>query len=735
MKWILLVLPLALVAQTIEEKRGQLLDANFHLTERAKRQMEEVNEELATLRAELKELHSTVDVEDEEACQEVLGRVQEIRSEIRWIEEAWRETAVAMGESELYALWHEPWTSLEQLVIDYGSPDYVYVIPPEVGGMRLSISSNIPVPRESWDEMLSLVLAQNGVGICKVNPYVKQLYIVAQQPALIEHVTDRIEDLDLVDPQERVCFILHSQREAPRVTRFLDRFINPLDTTLHLFGDDLFILSSAQSIRELLKLYRFVDASVDDRGYQLVSLKKFKNDEIVQILDIHFDTNKEEQGNALLALAPASMPRVLFLSGPSEVVKEAEEMVAELESQAADPQEVTLYTYTAKHSDAEELAKALGEVYGLMKGEAISSEIVIEEGVESEGLAIDPAPVTTSRPTNLNGAPQRAGNFVVFPKTGTIIMVVEQALLNPLKELLGKLDLPKKMVRIDVLFFEKKIEGNQRFGMDLLKLGSSASNRERAGLSWDCRDRAPGRGIMQFFLSGMKSSSAPAYDLAYNFLMGQEDIRINSNPSVTTVNHTPAVVELVEEISIDDGTYLVDPNGNDSILKQQFSRRQFGITMTITPNINANLDAEYITLQTDVLFDTPKASRNSRPDVIRRHITNEVRVKDGETVILGGLRSKLGEDSTEGLPFIGEIPGIGKLFSCTKMHDVDTEMFIFITPHVVDDPVEELRRVKHELLCKRQGDIPELLEKLEEAREAEKSLIFGRTMKAIFGTR
>ena len=87
----------------------------------------------------------------------------------------------------------------------------------------------------------------------------------------------------------------------------------------------------------------------------------------------------------------------------------------------------------------------------------------------------------------------------------------------------------------------------------------------------------------------------------------RETTRINSNPSVTTVNHTKATICLVEEISLDTGTYVI-PEVQNSAFKQSFSRAQFGITLNITPRVNIGLHEEtneastyFITLETDVV--------------------------------------------------------------------------------------------------------------------------------------
>ena len=101
--------------------------------------------------------------------------------------------------------------------------------------------------------------------------------------------------------------------------------------------------------------------------------------------------------------------------------------------------------------------------------------------------------------------------------------------------------------------------------------------------------------------------------------------------------------------------HLQEPNtGLPSVLSLRFICVKKG---------DESQDYDYVTLETDITFDTEQPSGSvSQPNVIRRHIENEVQVVDGETVVLGGLRSKVSKDCRESLPFIGELPGIGKFF-------------------------------------------------------------------------
>ncbi len=165
------------------------------------------------------------------------------------------------------------------------------------------------------------------------------------------------------------------------------------------------------------------------------------------------------------------------------------------------------------------------------------------------------------------------------------------------------------------------------------------------------------------------------------------------------------------------------------------------MTIVLTPTVHMpderpnSEEKASVTLKTNVSFDTTRnLHNNDRPMVDRRHIENEVRVSDGETVILGGLRRKVTNDIEEKIPFLGDIPGFGKLFGSVKLTDHNTEMFIFITPKIVTDPEEELLQIRAEEVKKSPGDIPEYLERVVEGRrEREKQDTSKMSFKALFG--
>ncbi len=305
-------------------------------------------------------------------------------------------------------------------------------------------------------------------------------------------------------------------------------------------------------------------------------------------------------------------------------------------------------------------------------------------------------------------------------------MVIKRKDLERIQALLKKLDVPKKMVRLDVLLVERKSRDQKQTGINILKIGTSDVKKDNLGMNFSAI--SPNKGILDFILTRKETKTLPSFDLTLGFLLAQNNLQISANPSVTAINQTEASISIVEELSINNGAVAVEGSKG---YQKSFVRAQYGIKICMTPIIHQIEDGGlgFVTLQTKINFDTPTQTTDSdHPPVTRRELTNEVRVADGETIILGGLLKKSSEDDRERLPFLGEIPGIGKIFGTTRLDDNSTEMFIFITPHIIHESDSEFKRQSTESLKQRPGDFPLVNEKIIEGKREGKKKLFEQSM-------
>ncbi len=766
--------------QTIEEKKEALTSG--------KEQKElltfihELNKRLCELRAELKEKHEIVNKYHHEGAEEkefqnLLSEVNRIRSALFDLEKEWHTFATQEGkkEDEGYALWDQEETTLSQLIMEYGSADYLYIIPPEIFPMKIHMHSSIPIPRESWNYLLEIVLSQNGVGIKQLNPYTRQLYILKQGLIAVDSILNSAKELVYASSKSRIAYIFTPPPERVRSAfQFFEKFRDPKSTFIYQVGYKITIISYKEEIEKLLTLYETVWEKENEKVARILTMGRIPALEMEKILRSYFEVSSQKMRVGLskgegddFTIFPLKEEGALVLVGPKDLVERAERLVEKAQDQIEDPMEMTIFSYTCRHSDPSEVAEVLEKVYTslitsgvpretaklqngspLVKGRLIDAET----GQPAYGLLPHPsrllAAPNSSAPPESRKEKDSGTSFIPFPKTGTITMVVRRDSLPKIKNLLRKLDVPKKMVKIEVLLFEKRSNHENSFGLNLLRFGDAASNTHMTGLNYAIdavstkiskHIPATKRGIVDFFLFRKKSKhSWPAFDIAYNFLISQEDVRVHAAPSVTTLNQTAAHISLVDEISISNGVAPIKAE-TEITYKESFSREDYGTKLTITPTIHepefSDEDTRYVSLETSIKFDTIKkgVKGSSRPDVFKRQIENQVCVADGETVVLGGLRKKAASDSSKKIPFIGEIPGLGKFFSDSQMNDEETEMFICITPKVIFDEKGNLEKILYEQLIERPGDLYEFLKRIEKAKAKQKRTLFDKSFKLFFG--
>jgi general secretion pathway protein D len=834
-------------AQTIAEKKAGIRPAGADLTADMQTVLIQLNKELRENQTELQSLYQQVlnlfqENASECSFKELLDRINIVRDNIQALETNWRDMAVQSGHEGGYSLWQQPESTLGQLIIDYGSHSFVYVMPPEIASIKVSVDSNIPIPRASWNEMIELILNQNGIGIRQLNPFLRQLYLLKQDKSGIQLITNCKRELAFIPPETRICFMLAPEpSEVRRIWAFLDKFINPNTTVLQMIGRDILIIATAAEVQDILKLYDFVASNTGDKEYKIRALTKVNADEMAKILGAIFDQFAEapraferlgerpasgrppmdlkgdrrdtsiSDVNGLKIIALRHIAQAIFLIGTKDEIKKAEEIINQVENQVGESREKIVWWYTTKHSDPEELAQILYKIYALMVQNESALErhmgrpgpfphpgmpggppgggpfgphmgpppppnnatAIAEPGNQTViqsmpnpfqparlytgdfymqgGFVVNPAPVEPRLPPPAMPNKNR-DNFIVDLKTGAIVMVVEADILPKIKDVIKKLDVPKRMVQIEALVFEKRLRRHDSFGLNLLRLGDLASNQNISSVLWNTfgvkgvdEPHPPSRlGIFDFILSREGNHGIPAFDLVYRFLIQQEDIQINANPTVVTMNQSPATISIVDEISINTGVFLFN-TGAGITPQNSFTRAQYGITIIVTPTIHiTDIDnifddnPSYVTLDTDITFDTfagiaNAATSNGQPDVTRRHITNQVSIPDGQTVVIGGLRRKNTDDFKNSIPYLGEIPGFGKLFSTTSMQDDALELFIFLTPKIISDPSDDFCRLRAEEMNGRPGDIPEFMCALIEAEEMEKNRLYAGTMNVLFG--
>jgi type IV pilus assembly protein PilQ len=151
---------------------------------------------------------------------------------------------------------------------------------------------------------------------------------------------------------------------------------------------------------------------------------------------------------------------------------------------------------------------------------------------------------------------------------------------------------------------------------------------------------------------------------------------IKSTPRVVTANQREAIIEQGVEIPYQESS-------SSGATTTQFKKAVLSLKVTpqITPDDRVILD---LTVTKDSVGQlVPSATGGFVPSIDTRNIQTQVLVKDGQTVVLGGIMETERRDNVKKVPLLGDVPVIGNLFKSTNKINNRDELLIFITPKIL----------------------------------------------------
>lgn len=166
--------------------------------------------------------------------------------------------------------------------------------------------------------------------------------------------------------------------------------------------------------------------------------------------------------------------------------------------------------------------------------------------------------------------------------------------------------------------------------------------------------------------------------------LSQEGIvNIRSRPQISTLNGHTASIEIgtTQYFILRTTTPIQSPQNVITQQSERFETIEANVSLEITPWVSASGE---VTTEIHPEFNTPVGSFSAEvpPTINSRVLDSTVRLKDGETIILGGLIQDTETENFNKVPILGDIPLIGKLFTNRSTNNTKSELIIFITPHV-----------------------------------------------------
>ncbi|MBU2641184.1 MAG: type IV pilus secretin PilQ [Gammaproteobacteria bacterium] len=258
-------------------------------------------------------------------------------------------------------------------------------------------------------------------------------------------------------------------------------------------------------------------------------------------------------------------------------------------------------------------------------------------------------------------------------KTNTLIITDTPRKIQEVRELLTRLDVPARQVMIEA----RVVVANDGWSRDLgARLSFAASNssgsRTFSGAGQLLPNVAP-----NLITTLIDSANGNFLDLELRALEENNRGKVISNPRVMTTNQKPAVILNGTQIP-----YITPPSQLGGVNTVTF--KDAFLCLLVDPQI---LNNDSIILTVEVQKDAIREIANigDNPAIDTKRIKTQVRVGNGETLVLGGIFDGDENATTSKVPFLGDIPGLGNLFKTTTKSNSKTELIIFLTPRILDE--------------------------------------------------
>jgi general secretion pathway protein D len=361
---------------------------------------------------------------------------------------------------------------------------------------------------------------------------------------------------------------------------------------------------------------------------------------------------------------------------------------------AAPAAEPVLTVVRLRHARAADVAATLSQLYGMGGGDLGSgarpgtlSEELRRNVVPPYQAAPQPGPAAaqTAPPTPARAAVLEAEVTIVpDPITNSLLIRATPRDAELLRQATQELDVRPLQVLIEVVIVEARRDRQLAFGTDLALPPTSVG---RGNTTVEATQT--GGGLGDFVLRVMNLGR---HDLDAVLRAGASrgDVQILSRPVLLAANnHEARILVGSQRPFIQVSRSLpTDTPTRDQVVQY----RDVGTRLTVRPTISGD---GYVTLEvvqevnaatTETAFDAPVIST--------REAATQVLVRDGQTIVLGGLVDTQRDVTSGGVPLLSEIPLLGGLFGRQSRRTAETELFLFLTPRILrtDEEVEGATR-------------------------------------------
>ncbi|MCH7926870.1 MAG: type II secretion system secretin GspD [Candidatus Dadabacteria bacterium] len=422
---------------------------------------------------------------------------------------------------------------------------------------------------------------------------------------------------------------------------------------------------------------------------------------------------------------------LIIISYPDDIPK-IKAAIERLDVKVAEP-EHGIYVIRLKNGDAEQI---VGVLNSLISGVATSART--SRGFKSTREAQAKTEGARARVTRASAISGAIAEFSLEDiritsdvATNSIIVVGSRREFESVKRVVDELDIRRRQVFVEAAILEVSMDQLRSIGTNLSigftvnddTLGFGGTNLPGVpsllGAAVDAESTVSLVGSLSGMFLGIIGEEVdvdgsgpippiPSFTALFQALTSITDVNILSTPSIVTTDNEQAEIIVADVIPFPTGSTI----GDSGVTVNSIDRQPIGIRLAITPRIG---DGDYLSLEIEVEVSSV---RPAPPDLntqdfglatTTRSASSSVVVKNGQTIVIGGLVQDRETISENRVPGLGNVPILGHLFKFKSKSTSKINLMILLTPRIIEDErdmklILEDRQKRNMLLQERSFD-------------------------------